>query len=582
MHNVHGSVSSPQKSYQIVRLSLALRLNLVSKRLFIIRGAMKIFTLFVLPLFLAAQTPIIVLQDTLVRSMPLIGFNTNAHHSVANWTIPAFRESTASLRPAILRYPGGTTANHWDWKSGWFQNAPTTPPELANINPKGTIRAEEFKLGTDASKAEGLFNINFQYSTLAYELKGLQHAESLGFAIRYIEIGNEHNLKISNQYIAPEVYAAGVKIWCDTLKKYFPQAKICAVGGAPPATPGWHDSIFARSPKMDALAFHVYLGAGNTDSTLNAPRALSIPFGQLGQRYTLSKFPSVPDSIEIWVTEFNLGENLAGMPRQHAETWTHGLYVASMIHLFLENPKITMIINHNLTNQMEFAAISPFDHHISANGVIMKLIGEVSKGMSTAVRLSFGSLPQQQSGTTLFPKLIGWKFVKGTEERGLIINLSSDTILCDLQGVFGLSSAVRQSWSDPLKKISGSADLQYSTGSSASPAAIMPYSVVQILPQQTTSVRPAATAPETFALLQNYPNPFNPATTIRYDVSQSGPVTLTVYDAVGRIVGRLVDQIQAQGSYTYRFDGTSLSSGLYIVELQSGMKKRSKKMILMK
>jgi hypothetical protein len=543
---------------------------------------MRIFVLFFLPLTLYSQITINVHEDTFSRETPLIGFNTNAHHSIANWKIPAFRDSAALLAPAIYRYPGGTTANHWDWKTGWFQNAPTTPPEFSNIHPKNIIRAEEFKLGVDAAQTEALFNINFQYSTLEYEQQGLQHAESLGFPIRYIEIGNEHNLKVSNQYIAPEIYAKGVKVWADTLKNIFPHSKICAVGGATPALPGWLDSLLVESPKIDAIAFHAYLGAGNSDSLLNVQRALSIPFAQLNQRYSAGKFTLLPETIDVWVTEFNMGELLAGDPEQHAERWVHALYVASMLHLFLENPKITMIVNHNLTNQMEFAAISPYDFHITANGVIMKIFGEVSKGTSTSVRLSFASLSSQQWGSTVFPKLFGWKFIKANEERGIIVNLSSDTVMCDLHMAFGKNATVHQIWNDPLKIISGRTDLLSTSGTTASVFAVMPYSVVQIMQMQTTLVRPNISEPQKFALHQNYPNPFNPSTNIEYSLETPGFTTLRIFDALGRSVSILVNDYQNEGTYFIPFHADPFPSGIYFYRLESNGRAVTKKMILLK
>ena len=101
------------------------------------------------------------------------------------------------------------------------------------------------------------------------------------------------------------------------------------------------------------------------------------------------------------------------------------------------------------------------------------------------------------------------------------------------------------------------------------------------------------TAPFTFALSQNYPNPFNPGTTIGYGVSGgengsggsglgSSWVRLAVYDMLGREVATLVNERQAAGRYTVRFDGTSLSSGVYFCRLTSGEKTETRRMELLK
>ncbi|MDA0196320.1 MAG: hypothetical protein O2951_14970 [Bacteroidetes bacterium] len=74
---------------------------------------------------------------------PLIGFNAVAHHSIANWTQKDFRDSAATLNISVLRHPGGTKANYWDWQTGWFQTGPHVPSSLANIKPIGQNRYEE-------------------------------------------------------------------------------------------------------------------------------------------------------------------------------------------------------------------------------------------------------------------------------------------------------------------------------------------------------------------------------------------------------------------------------------------------------
>lgn len=96
-----------------------------------------------------------------------------------------------------------------------------------------------------------------------------------------------------------------------------------------------------------------------------------------------------------------------------------------------------------------------------------------------------------------------------------------------------------------------------------------------------TSVK-EETSPASFTLKNNYPNPFNPSTTIEYEVMNAGMVTLTVYNVLGQVVAVLQNGYQQAGVYTVQFDGTGLTSGVYIYELTAGSTKITKKMILNK
>lgn len=88
--------------------------------------------------------------------------------------------------------------------------------------------------------------------------------------------------------------------------------------------------------------------------------------------------------------------------------------------------------------------------------------------------------------------------------------------------------------------------------------------------------------PETVSLSQNYPNPFNPSTVIKYQVPVTGNVVLKVYDMLGKEVATLVNDVKSAGDYEYRFDATSLASGLYIYTLKAGNTMQTKKMMLLK
>jgi hypothetical protein len=88
--------------------------------------------------------------------------------------------------------------------------------------------------------------------------------------------------------------------------------------------------------------------------------------------------------------------------------------------------------------------------------------------------------------------------------------------------------------------------------------------------------------PNNLELLQNYPNPFNPTTMISYQLSANGYTTLKVYDEIGREVATLVNEVKEAGYYFATFDGSKLSSGIYLAKLQSGDKVQIKKMSLIK
>ncbi|MEG8946046.1 FlgD immunoglobulin-like domain containing protein [Rosettibacter firmus] len=93
--------------------------------------------------------------------------------------------------------------------------------------------------------------------------------------------------------------------------------------------------------------------------------------------------------------------------------------------------------------------------------------------------------------------------------------------------------------------------------------------------------------PASFALEQNYPNPFNPSTIISYQIPEMSKVQLIIYDAIGKEVRKLVDEIKPAGKYQITWDGKDnsgnrVSSGVYFYKIIAGNFVQTKKMILIK
>jgi hypothetical protein len=81
---------------------------------------------------------------------------------------------------------------------------------------------------------------------------------------------------------------------------------------------------------------------------------------------------------------------------------------------------------------------------------------------------------------------------------------------------------------------------------------------------------------------QNYPNPFNPTTQIRFALSQSQQVSLSVYNMAGQRVAQLVNSTLNAGRHQVTFDAQGLSSGVYFYRLITNDQVITRKMMLIK
>ncbi len=88
--------------------------------------------------------------------------------------------------------------------------------------------------------------------------------------------------------------------------------------------------------------------------------------------------------------------------------------------------------------------------------------------------------------------------------------------------------------------------------------------------------------PLRFALKQNYPNPFNPLTVISYQLPADSHVLLKVYNVLGEEVRTLVNENKKAGAYTFSFEVSGLSSGVYIYKMIAGKFSDVKKMVILK
>jgi len=92
----------------------------------------------------------------------------------------------------------------------------------------------------------------------------------------------------------------------------------------------------------------------------------------------------------------------------------------------------------------------------------------------------------------------------------------------------------------------------------------------------------AARTVEKFRLYPNYPNPFNPATTINYSLPNRSRVAISIYNAKGQLIQKILDAQQSAGEHTFLWNAHQLSAGVYFYRVQSANAVQVGKAILLK
>ena len=110
--------------------------------------------------------------------------------------------------------------------------------------------------------------------------------------------------------------------------------------------------------------------------------------------------------------------------------------------------------------------------------------------------------------------------------------------------------------------------------------AITPHTVGDVGPHSVNEN--GNTSPYTFTLNPAFPNPFNAMTNISFELPRRGWTKLAVYDLAGRVVANVLEGEINQGRHNLTIDASSLSTGVYILRLETTKNTASQKLVLVK
>ena len=93
--------------------------------------------------------------------------------------------------------------------------------------------------------------------------------------------------------------------------------------------------------------------------------------------------------------------------------------------------------------------------------------------------------------------------------------------------------------------------------------------------------------PQEFELSHNYPNPFNAETVIHYEIPDSRPISIRIFNLLGREIRSVQYTEQKAGKQRFRWMGKNdlgeqVGSGVYFLQLSAGDEFKRMKMVLMK
>jgi len=89
-------------------------------------------------------------------------------------------------------------------------------------------------------------------------------------------------------------------------------------------------------------------------------------------------------------------------------------------------------------------------------------------------------------------------------------------------------------------------------------------------------------SPLEFVMSQSTPNPFNNSVNIEYLLRAGSPVTVAIYDMLGRKIETIFNGFQSAGEHTQHWNAADRSTGVYFYRIEAGDLIETRKMLLLK
>ena len=444
----------------------------------------------------------------------LLGLNA-VNTTGPRWDDGGLDAVLSKFGPGVLRYPGGTNANYWDWRKGWFQPGRWPAEKPKPVDDKIGV----FRTGLTAAGSAPLFVLNvltyrgavgsaaLNGAMLRGQIAFLRAAAAAGMPVTKVELGNElylngavnhgpHGRDYADRFSTAAGYASQMNTWTAALHKDFPGVQVAAVAADPNFIPGvskrratWDTDVLPALRGEDVVSVHEI-------QRVYQPGPPATVLAQPYIRYQTFKSKQlkliVADKLPVWLTAYNMEDQTPGHVLQG--TWLHGLYVAEQTLLYLANPVFGYIGLSGSVGTAHGGAI--FDgpdglgagkpHTVplalTAAGTTLAAIQSAFHGASKSRALAFTAGPSL--GGTGAPALTGEAVTTPAGQRLVLVNASSQPVTLDLSPVFpGGFTAAELTAPAVTTLITGPSSTATTTISGTARLRVGPYTLATVSPR---------------------------------------------------------------------------------------------------
>jgi hypothetical protein len=441
----------------------------------------------------------------------LLGANVNALFWEAHYRDERLLAAVRSLGQPVVRLPGGTESDYFDWEQGRpvdacrydgcrsWDNAQLTPPGLFQ-------RFGAFQNGTAsafvalARDVNGTLMLvtNTVTASVDDNVRWVNAAVAAGGPVPFIELSNEPYFgqvegtdNTQRLYPTAASHVAFVRPLATALRARVPSARLAfplfvprvdVATGLP--SPGhdarmltWNEQSLATgiANDVDAFALHFYPRLpgrrGATDTEYLRTLATFAP-SYWDATLRQPQWALLPSDKRLWVTELNA--SFADAP-ELIGTWMHGLIHAQLVLRMLQDPRIDVALQHMLTGNPQWQSvvhpgrtpdITPAPgfapYALTASGESMAALSTGVRGATCVQELPRAALPGATAG------VVGVIARDATGARAVIVNATADTITVDWRALGFTDVTAVQHRTAPLSRPGAGAAVEVTPLSAAS------------------------------------------------------------------------------------------------------------------